>query len=92
MRCRLFIFGFKIDLNNLNYQKMKSIFKSIIGMFVMTVLFMFIGVLIQLYIPELEPLTSFFKGFLTIIFVMGFVIISIVAIDWITSIFLKVKW
>ena len=70
---------------------MKTIFKSILGMFVMTILFMVLGVLIQLYMPELEPVITIFKGFFTIILVMGFVIISKATIDLVTSNFLKEK-
>ena len=70
---------------------MKTIFKSILGMFVMTILFMVLGVLIQLYVPELEPVITIFKGFFTIILVMGFVIISKATIDLVTSNFLKEK-
>jgi len=70
---------------------MKTIFKSILGMFVMTILFMVLGVLIQLYVPELEPVITILKGFFTIILVMGFVIISKATIDLVTSNFLKEK-
>ena len=70
---------------------MKTIFKSILGMFVMTILFMVLGVLIQLYVPELEPVITILKGFLTIILVMGLVIISKATFDLVTSNFLKEK-
>ena len=70
---------------------MKAIFKSILGMFVMTVLFMVLGVLIQLYIPELEPIKTIIKGFLVIILVMGFVIITKAILDLVTSTLLKRK-
>jgi len=70
---------------------MKAIFKSILGMIVMTTLFMIIGILIQLYVPVLQPIAAIAKGLLIIILVMGFIIISKETIDMISSTFLKRK-
>lgn len=70
---------------------MKAIFKSLLGIIVMTLLFMMISVLIQLYIPELKPIINTFQGFLFIILLMGFVIISKVTLELISGIFVKDK-
>jgi len=70
---------------------MKAIFKSILGMIVITTLFMIIGILIQLYVPVLQPVAAIAKGLLIIILVMGFIIISKETIDMISSTFLKRK-
>lgn len=70
---------------------MKAIFKSILGMIVITTLFMIIGILIQLYVPVLQPIAAIAKGLLIIILVMGFIIISKETIDMISSTFLKRK-
>ena len=68
---------------------MKTIFKSLLGIMVITILFMMIGILIQLYIPELEPIINIFQGFLFIILLMGFVIISKATFELISGTFLK---
>lgn len=68
---------------------MKTIFKSLLGIMVITTLFMMIGILIQLYIPELEPIINIFQGFLFIILLMGFVIISKATFELISGTFLK---
>jgi len=70
---------------------MKAIFKSILGMIVITTLFMIIGILIQLYVPVLQPIAAIAKGLLIIILVMAFIIISKETIDMISSTFLKRK-
>jgi len=55
---------------------MKAIFKSIVGMTLISGLFMIFGAMIQFFAPELEPLTSAVKGFVFITLLMGVVIIS----------------
>ncbi|MCP4884080.1 MAG: hypothetical protein GY908_09825 [Flavobacteriales bacterium] len=70
---------------------MKAIFKIILGMIVITTLFMIIGILIQLYVPVLQPIAAIAKGLLIIILVMGFIIISKETIDLISSNLLKRK-
>mgnify|MGYP001822782310 FL=1 len=55
---------------------MKLIFRSIVGMTIITGLFLVIGALIHLYAPEFELLTSAIKGFVMITLLMGIVIIS----------------
>jgi len=71
----------KFDLSNRN--NMKAIFKSIVGMIFITTLFMVFGVFIQLYVPELEPITTVVKGFLFIILLMGIAIILKSSIEFI---------
>lgn len=60
---------------------MKAIFRSIVGMTLISGLFMIVGALIQFFAPELEPLTSALKGFVFITLLMGVVIISKSSID-----------
>lgn len=66
-------FSDKFEVSNGN--NMKAIFKSIAGMILITALFMFFGVFIQLYVPELEPIALLAKGFVFIILLMGIAII-----------------
>jgi len=64
----------KFELSNRS--NMKAIFKSIAGMILITTLFMVFGALIELYIPEFEPIATMVKGFVFIILLMGITIIS----------------
>lgn len=65
-----------LHLNNLNYMKMKAIFRSIVGMTLISGLFMIFGALIQFFAPQLGPLMSIVKGFVFITLLMGVIIIS----------------
>lgn len=55
---------------------MKTIFKSIIGMTLITGLFMVFEALTQFVTPQLEPIGSAVKGFVCITLLMGILIIS----------------
>ena len=74
---RFFRYRFEISYKN----NMKTIFKSIVGMTLITGLFMVFGALIKFITPELEPITSAVKGFVFITLLMGIVIISKSGID-----------
>lgn len=65
--------------------KMKEIFKSIIGIMFMTSLFLIFELIIQNDIPELAFLQPFLKGFVWVTLLMGFVIIFRSGYELITS-------
>lgn len=64
----------KFGLSNKN--RMKEIFKSIVGMTLITALFMLFGAIIEFYAPELLPLFPVVKGFVFVTLMMGLIIIS----------------
>ncbi len=64
---------------------MKIIFRSILGMTLITGLFLVFGALIQFNAPQLIPIASAVKGFLYIILLMGIVIISKSGIELVCS-------
>ena len=55
---------------------MKLIFKSITGIIFVSGLFLIIGSLIALYVPQLEPVVRVVKGFVFIIVLMGTTVIA----------------
>lgn len=83
MSALYYCFRDKFELSNRS--NMKAIFKSIAGMILITTLFMVFGVFIQLYVPELEPITTLMKGFVFIILLMGIAIILKSSIEFIYS-------
>jgi hypothetical protein len=65
---------------------MTKIFKSLIGMTFMIGLFLTFEALIQFHAPELGLMTSMVRGFVCVILLMGFIIISKSAIDLLTTV------
>ena len=60
---------------------MTEIFKSLIGMTFIVGLFLVFEVLVQFHAPDLGVITSFARGFVYIILLMGIVIISKSSVD-----------
>jgi hypothetical protein len=65
---------------------MTKIFKSLIGMTFMIGLFLTFEALIQFHAPELGLMASLVRGFVSVILLMGFIIISKSAIDLLTTV------
>ena len=55
---------------------MKEIFKSLIGMTLITGIYFVFNALIDFHVPELVPMISVAKGFVFITLIMGTVVIS----------------
>lgn len=60
---------------------MKEIFKSLIGMTFIIGLFLLFEAIIQFHAPELNLFTSFARGLVGVVLLMGIVIISISSFD-----------
>lgn len=60
---------------------MTEIFKSLIGMTFIVGLFLVFEALVQFHAPDLGVITSFARGFVYIILLMGIVIISKSSVD-----------